>query len=165
MKLKRMIECEIRLLFDRPRYLVLPCVLTLCLGLFTWISSDGIGIVWRLTKHPPFAPPLWLMFIMWAFVYSLFGIIISCSMICGLKCSLSLSTVVSYFAALFWCPIMLTAGAGFCAVGSLCLSAAYLLRVTKVIYRYSLLTAVSGVLIVIFETYMVCFSVGCVLLN
>ncbi len=165
MKLKHIINREICLFLGRTRCLVIPCFLAFSMGVFTWVSCDVIGIVWRLTKHPPFAPPLWLLFIMWAVVYLLFGVIISYSMICGLKCSLSLSAVVSYFAALFWCPLMLTAGAGICAVCTLCISAVYLFRITKVIWRYSILTIVSAVIIVIFETYMVCFSIGCSLLN
>lgn len=165
MKLKHIIEREICLFFGRPRYLAIPCVLALCIGLVTWISSEGIGIVWRLTKHPPFAPPLWLLFIMWAAAYILFGVIIAYSVICGLKNAISLSTVVSYFAALFWCPIMLTAGAGICAVCTLCLSAVYLFRTVSVIWRYSILTTLSAVLIIVFEIYMVCFSIGCAFLN
>ncbi len=165
MKLKHMLNREICLFFGKPFYLIVPCVFTLCTGLITWLTCDGIQIVWRITKHPSFAPPLWLLFIMWTFVYVLYGVIISYSLICGLKSGLSLSAIVSYFAALFWCPIMLTAGVGICGVCTLVLSGVYLFRVGKVIGMYSILTSVSVFLTCIFEIYMICFSIGCAVLN
>ncbi len=165
MKLKHMVSREMSLFFKRPRWLIVPCILTLCMGVVTWLSCDGIGFVWRITRHPTFAPPLVLMFFIWVTVYALFGVIISYSMLCGIKCSLSLCAVVSYFAALFWCPIMLSAGAGICAVCTLILSCVYLFRVVRVIYRYSILTSISAAVIAAFEIYMICFSVSCAVLN
>ncbi len=165
MKLKHIIGREVCLFFSRPRRIIVPCILTLCMGVITWISSGSIGLVWRITKHPSFAPPLILMFFLWMIVYVLFGVIISYSTICGIGCSLSLSAVVSYFAALFWCPIMLSAGAGICAVCTLVLSCVYLFRVVRGICKYSVLISTAASVIVIFEIYMVCFSVACLILN
>lgn len=165
MKLKHIIGREVCLFFLKPRRIIVPCILTLCMGVITWISSGSIGLVWRITKHPSFGPPLILMLLMWMIVYVLFGVIISYSTLCGIGCSLSLSAIVSYFAALFWCPIMLSAGAGICAVCTLALSCVYLFRVVRVICRYSILISAAATVIGAFEIYIICFSVACSILN
>ena len=165
MKLKHIVSREISLFMGRPRRLLIPCVLTLCIGIVSWLSCDGIGFVWRITRHPSFTPPLALLFIMWSLVYALFGLVISYSMICGLNSSLCLSAVVSYFTALFWCPIMLSAGAGICAVCTLVLSGVYLFRVMRVICKYSIIISLASVSICVFYVYMIYFSLVTSILN
>ena len=61
MKLKHIVSREISLFIGRPRRLLIPCVLTLCIGIVSWLSCDGIGFVWRITRHPSFTPPFELL--------------------------------------------------------------------------------------------------------
>ena len=165
MSLKRKLICEIRVLLSSPVRIIIPCAAALVVGLLTWISCRGIWVIWRVSRHPPMTIPLPVMIFMWLAIYVLFGVIFRLSSEHDICSSLSLKTIVSYLATLFWCPLLMIAGNLICSVTTLILSICYLVSVIKMVGKYSLVAVISFTFIFIYELYMLYFSVVFAVIN
>lgn len=159
------LRCEWRTFVSSPVKFFIPAVITVAVGWLVWLSSDGITVVWKASFHPAGTLPLWLMFSLWIAVYFMYGLLVSIGKLCSLGTELCGKSVVAYVASLFWCPTVLLAGVGICGLCAIITSLAYTLYILKFYARISVIGTVCSLFIVIFEVYLLFFTVGFTILN
>lgn len=160
MKIFRYIRYEAMQLAASPVKLFLTVITSVAIGVLTWLSCNGISLVWRASLHPSLCLPLPLLFTLCIFVYLLFGCLITLGYTCSIGAEICIKAAVAYFAFLFWCPLTLLAGIGICGACALLLSIAYLVYLLKIFWGSSLLGTALSLSIVVFEIYLVYFTVG-----
>ena len=161
----RNLRNEWRTFVASPLKFFVPSAITAIVGVLVWLSCDGISLVWKTSYHPSFCILLWMMFSLWTVTYILFGILISMGRICSLGGELCLKAVIGYVAGLFWCPLTLLAGGGLCGVFAIVASIAYTAYIMKLYCKISILGLLCSLTIVIYEVYMLFFTMGFTIIN
>ena len=156
---------ELSLLFDNKRITKLICLITCVVGSLTAFSCSGARIIWRICVLPKYVLPLMLFNILWILNCFMFGIVIAIAFSCRGSKSIFLRSLISYFTALFWYPLLLGSTAAFCAAASIFISAAYLISVSRVFFRYSLIGAAASGMIILFFIYVLYFTLSFATLN
>ena len=165
MSVLRNLRNEWQMLISSPIKFFVPSVLTVLTGIIVWLSCDGITLVWKTSFHPSLSIPLWLMTFLCIIIYMMFEFLISIGSVCSVSAELWLKAVVAYFASLFWYPLTLLAGVGFCGVCAVVASLAYTLYILKIYAKLSLLGMIFSVCIIIYEIYLLYFTVGFTIIN
>lgn len=161
----RNIRYEVSLLaVSRVRFFITVCT-ALVIGVFTWLSCDGISFVWKTSLHPSFCLPLSVMFCLCALTYIVFGCLIILGYTCSLGTEICIKATVAYFAFLFWCPLTLLAGVGICGLCAVAISAIYLVYLIKIFWHTSLLGTLLCASLVVFFIYLFYFTVGFTIIN
>ena len=141
--MKTKLICDIRLLLCFKRRLVVSVLLSVAFGLLTLFACDGIGIVWKLTEHPPFTPPLVIIIVLDLILCALYGVLWSCVTFCcknSGECCLKIA--VSYVLFIFWCPLALLARVYIVSATAIMISAIYLLVTMKFRCKVQLFRAI-----------------------
>lgn len=165
MTIKRRLICEMRSLLASPIKLLVPCAAALVLGILTWISCRGLGLIWRHSAHPSLSLPLPVFIFAWCIIYLLMGVLFTLASQDGSCPSLSLKMLVAYLSLLFWCPLLMIAGNLLCSLAALVLSVSYLTSVIKVLGKFSLLAVFCFGAVLLFLIYMGYFTVIFAMIN
>lgn len=144
--------CDIRRLFAHKRRLILSLVVMTAVGLLTLFACNGISIVWKITAHPPFTPPLFIIIIINLTICVLFGILCACASVSHRFAADGCCRVaLSFVLFLFWCPLALLARVYLLSLIALVISAFYLISALRDIVCVRILScAVSGIILVIY---------------
>ena len=139
--------------------LITACVMLT--GMLTWLTCDGIVIIWRASPHPPLTPPLAVVFALWMIAYFVLGALIVLSInACGRDHRNTFRCTCAYLISLFWCPLALRAGAWMLASVALTLSLLFTVSAVTRLHVRSRLAGILYLCIIIHFVYFLLLSVA-----
>ena len=159
--MKSKLICDIRRLFSHKGRLILSLVVMTAIGILTLFACNGISIVWKITAHPPFTPPLFILVILNLVICVLYGILCACATVSNRFAADGCFRVALSFALfLFWCPLALLARVYILALFALVISAFYLILALRDIVCMRILSRVLAAIILVIFVWLGYISIG-----
>ncbi len=162
--MKKKICRELAAIFIWDKKSVITYFLTVFCGVFTWICSDGGGIVWRFCRKAPFTFPAFFVFLLFIIACFFYGVLMNLCRCGHIKNSWETTVIVSFSVFLFWCPLTMLAASFYGGIAAV--TAAFYLIFSIFCRKVSNFTFVLPVLIItVTELYFAYISLGIARLN